>query len=147
MLSKMGVVNAKDTSTQHPVTKVKGVEVGREIHFPDKKVLDRDLCASINIAIRRTSRHPTKTVNLRTKNRPTPKRAKNVSTMKRGLISRTSGVGITVTTSVIRIDLYRFGGKTKVHGSIQGQQSLLIPSGVSKCYRKVRETSIRDWEL
>lgn len=52
---KVILVNAKNTSTEHPVTKELGKEVGRDIVFKDGQRVDRDQLASLNIALKKSN--------------------------------------------------------------------------------------------
>lgn len=49
---KVVKVNPAYSSSEHPITKEKGVKLGRNIIFDNKQKVDRDVLAAVNIAVR-----------------------------------------------------------------------------------------------
>ena len=86
---KVVKIYAKHTSSAHPVTGELGRKSGRNVHFSNGDVMDRDLLASINIAKRNKRNQKKNKVNqLRKNHTSTPKKVKKPNNRKVSLAIR-----------------------------------------------------------
>lgn len=76
-------VNAAYTSSEHPITKERGIKSNRTITFVDNKTIDRDVLGAINIAVRNKGKKKNnKIIKLKNQHK-TPKRVKPDKSKKR----------------------------------------------------------------